>query len=124
VTLPVGIARGYLATRPVDVRKGHAGRAPIVQGLPGHDRCCGALVLFWSKRGDGVTCPIRDQTGLVPVCKKPEGGAFHGPNHGPKPSDGVLRLFPAQVSARFEGWDWRAVRAERRDVIPAQVRCR
>jgi len=57
-----------------------------------------------------VKCPIWDQTGLVLVCKKLEGGTFHWP----KPSNGVLRLSPAQFSALFEGLDWRAVRAERR----------
>jgi transposase len=34
--------------------------------------------------------------------------------HWPKPSDGVLRLSPAQFSALFEGLEWRALRAERR----------
>jgi transposase len=50
------------------------------------------------------------QTGLVLVYKKLEGGSFHWP----KPSDGVLRLSPAQFSVLFEGLNWRAVRAERR----------
>ena len=110
MTLPAGITRAYLATRPVDFRKGHAGLALIVQSVLGHDPYSGALFLFRSKRGDGVKCLIWDQTGLVLVYKKLEGGAFHWP----KPSDGVLRLSPAQFSALFEGLDWRAVRAERR----------
>lgn len=102
MTLPAGITRACLATRPVDFRKGHAGLALIVQSVMGHDPCSGALFLFRSKRGDGVRRPAWDQTGLVPVRKKPEGGAFHWP----KPSGGVLRLSPAQFSALLEGLDW------------------
>ena len=34
--LPGGINRAYLATRPVDFRKGHAGLALIVQSVLGH----------------------------------------------------------------------------------------
>ncbi|WP_217630610.1 IS66 family insertion sequence element accessory protein TnpB [Rhodobacter capsulatus] len=42
--------------------------------------------------------------------KKLEGGAFTWP----KSAAGVIRLSPAQFAALFEGVDWRAVRAERR----------
>ncbi|PQO21816.1 hypothetical protein C2I36_16345 [Rhodobacteraceae bacterium WD3A24] len=44
------------------------------------------------------------------IYKKLEGGAFQWPT----PSDGMIRLSPAQFSALFEGIDWRAVRAQRR----------
>lgn len=108
--LPGGIARACLATRPVDFRKGHAGLALIVQSVLGHDPCSGAVHLFRSKRGDRLRRLVWDRTGLVLVHKALEGGAFHWP----KPSDGVIRLSPAQVAALFEGIDWRAVRAERR----------
>jgi transposase len=110
VILPGGISRAYLATRPVDFRKGHASLALIVQSVLGHDPYSGAVYLFRSKRGDQLKCLVWDQTGLILVYKKLEGGGFHWP----KPSDGVLRLSPAQCAALFEGLDWRAVRRERR----------
>jgi len=110
VILPSGITRVYLATRPVDFRKGHAGLALIVQSVLGHDPYNGAIYLFRSKRGDQLKCLVRDQTGLVLIYKKLEGTAFHWP----KPADGVIRLSPAQFLALVEGLEWRAVRAERR----------
>ena len=108
--LPGGNYRVWLATRPVDFRKGHDGLAAVVQEKLGHDPFSGAIFVFRSKRGDRLKLVVWDQTGLVMVYKRLEGGAFHWP----KPADGVLRLTPAQFSALFEGLDWKAVRAERR----------
>lgn len=108
--LPGGPYRIYLATRPVDFRKGHAGLSLIVQEVLGRDPFNGAIYVFRSKRGDQLKCLVWDQTGLVLVYKKLEGGAFRWP----RPSDGTIRLSPAQFSALFEGLDFRAVRAERR----------
>lgn len=108
--LPGGKVRVWLATRPVDFRKGHDGLSAVVQETLGHDPHCGAVFVFRSKRGDRLKLLVWDQTGLVMVYKRLEGGAFHWP----KPADGVIRLSPAQFSALFEGLDWKAVRAERR----------
>ncbi|WP_031323773.1 IS66 family insertion sequence element accessory protein TnpB [Rhodobacter capsulatus] len=97
---------------PVGPRKPeeHAGLALVVQNVLGHDPYNGAVYLFRSKRGDQLKCLVWDQTGLILIYKKLEGGAFAWP----KPADGVIRLSPAQFAALFEGVDWRAVRAERR----------
>ena len=109
--LPGGPYQIYLATRPVDFRKQHAGLSLIVQEVLGRDPFGGAIFVFRSKRGDQMKCLVWDQTGLVLIYKKLEGGAFRWP----RPVDGmILRLSPAQFSALFEGIDWRAVRAERR----------
>ena len=108
--LPGGKCRVCLATRPVDFRKGHAGLSMIVQSVLGHDPFGGAVFVFRSKRGDQLKCLVWDGSGLVLIYKKLEGSAFHWP----KPSDGVIRLSPAQFAALFEGLDWKAVRSERR----------
>lgn len=108
--LPGGPYKIYVATRPVDFRKQHAGLSLIVQEVLGRDPFSGAIFVFRSKRGDQLKCLVWDQTGLVLVYKKLEGGAFRWP----KPADGMIQLSPAQFSALFEGLDWRAVRAERR----------
>jgi transposase len=105
--LPGGPYRIYVATRPVDFRKQHAGLSLIVQEVLGRDPFSGAIFVFRSKRGDQLKCLVWDQTGLVLVYKKLEGGAFRWP----KPADGTIRLSPAQFSALFEGLDWRAVQA-------------
>ena len=108
--LPGGKYHVYLATRPVDFRKGHAGLSLVVQTVLGHDPYSGAVFIFRSKRGDRAKILVWDQTGLVLVYKHLEGGSFHWP----RPADGVIKLTPAQFSALFEGLDWKAVRAERR----------
>jgi len=110
VILPGGKFRVYLATRPLDFRKGHAGLSLVVQNVLGYDPYSGAVFVFRSKRGDSLKCLVWDQTGLVMIYKKLEGGAFHWP----KPADGVIRLSPAQFAALVEGLDWKAVRSERR----------
>jgi len=108
--LPGGPYQVYLAMRPVDFRKGHAGLSLIVQEVLGRDPFSGTIFVFRSRRGDAIKCLVWDQTGLVLIYKKLEGGAFCWP----PPSDGVIRLSPAQFSTLFEGMDWRAVRAQRR----------
>ncbi len=92
--LPGGKCRVWLATRPVhasraplrDVRTGHDGLSGVVQPVLGHDPFCGAIFVFRSKRGDRLKRLVWDQTGLVMVCKRLEGGAFVWP----KPADGAI----------------------------------
>jgi transposase len=98
----------YLATRPVDFRKGQDGLSAIVQEMFGLDPFSGAAFVFRSKRADRVKILIWDQTGLVLAHKRLEGGKFVWPGV----RDGVMRLSPAQFAALFEGLDWRLVRPE------------
>jgi transposase len=108
--LPGGKYHVYLATRPVDFRKGHAGLSLVIQAVLGRDPYSGAVFVFRSKRGDRIKILVWDQTGLVLVYKHLEGGQFQWP----RPADGAIKLTPAQFAALFEGLDWKAVRAERR----------
>ena len=71
--LPGGPYRIYVATRPVDFRKQHAGLSLIVQEVLGRDPFSGAIFVFRSKRGDQLKCLVWDQTGLVLVYRKLEG---------------------------------------------------
>jgi transposase len=100
----------YVATRPVDFRKGHDGLAAAVQEMFGLDPFSGAAFVFRSKRADRIKILVWDRTGLVLVHKRLEGGKFVWP----QVRDGVMRLSPAQFAALFEGLDWRLVRPERR----------
>ena len=104
-----GALRVYVATRPVDFRKGHDGLAAVVQEMLGLDPFSGAAFVFRSKRADRIKLLIWDWTGLVLVHKRLEGGKFVWP----QVQDGVMRLSPAQFAALFEGLDWRLVRPER-----------
>lgn len=105
---PQGQLRIYVATRPVDFRKGIDGLALAVQEMMGLDPFCGAAFVFRAKRADRIKVLIWDQTGMVLVHKRLEGGKFVWP----QVRDGVMRMSPAQFAALFEGIDWRLVRPE------------
>jgi hypothetical protein len=63
--LPGGPYQVYLAMRPVDFRKGHAGLSLIVQEVLGRDPFSEAIFVFRSRRGDAIKGLVWDQTGLV-----------------------------------------------------------
>jgi transposase len=101
--------RIYVATRPIDFRRGHDGLAAAVQEMVGLDPFCGAAFVFRSKRADRIKLLVWDGSGLVLIHKRLEGGKFVWP----RVREGVMRMSPAQLSALFEGLDWRLVRPER-----------
>ena len=59
--LPGGKYHVYLATRPVDFRKGHAGLSLVIQTVLGPDPFSGAVFVFRSKRGDRIKILVWDQ---------------------------------------------------------------
>ena len=104
-----GSVKVFVATRPVDFRKGLDGLALAVQERFGMDPFCGAAFVFRAKRADRIKLLLWDQTGMVLVHKRLEGGKFVWP----QVRDGVMRMSGAQFAALFEGVDWRLVRPER-----------
>ena len=99
----------YVATRPVDFRRGIDGLAVTVQEMLGLDPYNGAAFVFRAKRADRIKILVWDRTGLVLVHKRLEGCKFVWP----QVRDGVMRISPAMFAALFEGLDWRLVRPER-----------
>ncbi len=97
----------YVATNPVDFRRGHDGLAATVQQELGADPFCGSVFVFRSKRGDRIKILFWDGTGLVLLYKRLEGGNFVWPSV----RDGIMRLSRGQFEALFEGLDWRRLRA-------------
>jgi len=79
---PHGQLRVYVATRPVDFRKGMDGLALVVQEVLGLDPFSGAAFVFRSKRADRIKVLIWDRTGLVLVHKRLEGCKFVWPRRG------------------------------------------
>jgi len=67
---PHGQLRVYVATRPVDFRKGMDGLAVAVQEMIGLDPFSGAAFVFRAKRTDRVKVLIWDRTGMVLVYKR------------------------------------------------------
>ena len=98
----------YMATRPVDFRRGLDGLAATVQEQLGLDPYSGAAFVFRAKRSDRIKILVWDRTGLVLVHKRLEGCKFVWPQL----RDGVMRISPAMFAALFEGLDWRLVRPE------------
>ena len=101
----------YVATRPVDFRKGHDGLAALVQQMFGLDPFSGAAFVFRAKRADRVKILVWDGSGLVLFWKRLEQGAFRWP----PVTDGVMRLTSAQLAALIDGMDWSRLHA--RDVV-------
>ena len=101
--------RIYIATRPVDFRKGLDGLAAVAQEILKLDPFSGAAFIFRAKRTDRVKILIWDGSGLILIYKRLEDGKFRWP----RIEDGVMKLSPAQLSALFEGLDWSKVRAVR-----------
>ena len=103
---PSQSVRIFLATKPVDFRKGHDGLAALVQSHLQMQPFDGAIYLFRAKRADRLKLIYWDGTGLVMAYKRLEQNTFKWP----KIRDGVLRLDPVQFEALFSGLDWRRVK--------------
>ena len=88
--LPGGRFQIFVATRPVDFRKGMDGLAAVVQQQLRLDPFCGAVFVFRARRADRVKLLVW-----------------------PRIEDGVMRLSPGQLGALFEGLDWKRVHSRR-----------
>jgi transposase len=102
--------RIYMATQPLDFRKGMDGLAAAVQEVLQLDPFSGTAFIFRAKRADRIKILIWDGSGLILISKRLEDGRFRWP----RIEEGVMRLSPAQLSALFEGLDWTKVRALRK----------
>lgn len=102
---PAQTMQVYIATRPVDFRKGHDGLAAVVASELGLDPHSGIVVIFRAKRGDRIKVLLWDGTGLVMCYKRLEQGKFFWPAI----RDGVMQLSRAQYGALFDGLNWQRV---------------
>ena len=108
LTPPAGLAV-YVATRPVDFRKGAHGLALLAKETLGHDPMNGLAVVFRAKRADRVKIVVWDGSGLVMYWKRLEKGGFKWPPI----VDGVMRMNAAQMAALLAGMDWTRMHAPR-----------
>lgn len=107
--VPSGRMQVFVATRPVDFRKGMDGLAALVERELGLDPFSGAIYVFRAKRGDRIKVLVWDGSGLVLGYKRLEAGKFAWPAI----RDGIMRLSRAQFEALVEGLDWRRVYGRR-----------
>lgn len=95
----------YLASAPVDFRKGMDGLAGYVASNYDLDPYSGALFIFRSKSGDKIKVLVWDGTGLVLIHKRLDGRKFIWPSM----SGGNISISRTQFEALFEGVDWRRI---------------
>jgi transposase len=75
LSLPPSV-RVFVATQPVDGRKGADSLMAIVRDLLGHDPLSGHLYVFFSRRCDRVRIVYWDRTGIAMWTSGLSGGAF------------------------------------------------
>src|SRR4051794_41870426 len=94
LTAPAGLMI-YVATRPVDFRKGADGLALLAKETLGHDPMKGVAVVFRAKRADRGKIVVWDGSGLVLYWKRLGGSGFKWPPGG----GGVMRMKAPAFSA-------------------------
>lgn len=102
--IPAGV-KVYLASQPVDFRKGPDGLVGLVRDA-GADPFNGALYVFRAKRADRVKIVWWDGTGLCLYAKRLEKAAFCWPPIG----NTRVKMSYAQLLALIDGMDWKRVR--------------
>jgi transposase len=116
IAAPVGV-RIFLASRPVDFRRGAFSLAALVQLVLAADPFAGDLYVFRSRRADRVKILLHDGTGLCLYAKTLDRGRFTWP----PVCDGVIRLSAAQLAMLVEGLPWDRVRP--REIARPQAVC-
>jgi transposase len=105
--IPSGGFRIFLASEPVDFRKGMDGLVAHIAGQFDLDPFDGAIWIFRSRRADRLKLIVWDGTGLVLVLKRLEDGRFVWPKPQSGLPSGPLTLSKVQFEALFAGMDWR-----------------
>lgn len=101
----------FLATDPVDLRRGHDGLCSLVKNTLGLDAFAGHLFVFVGRRGDRVKVLFWDRGGFVLYYKRLARGRFRMP-HVPAGADRVV-LDGTELAMLLGGFDVaRAQRAE------------
>ena len=107
LTLPPSV-RIYLATEPVDLRRGHDGLSAIVHGQWGMDLFGGHLFVFLGRRRDRCKILFFDRGGLVLYYKRLERGRFRMPR---VTGDGrSVEMDGTELAMLLDGIDVRSVR--------------
>lgn len=78
LSLPPSV-RVFVATQPVDGRKGVDSLAGIIRSVFIHDPLSGHLYVFFSRRLDRVRIVYWDRNGFAMWMKRLERGRFHAP---------------------------------------------
>jgi transposase len=105
---PSPSVRVYLATEPVDLRRGHDGLCALVRAMYGRDPYDGSVFAFVGRRGDRIKLLYWDRGGFVLVYKRLEQGRFRLP-HVPADASSVT-LDASSLAMLLDGVDLASVR--------------
>ena len=108
LSLPPSV-RVFVATQPVDGRKGIDSLMVIVRDVFGHDPLTGHLFVFFSKRCDRVRIVYWDRSGFAMWMKRLERGRFR-PSFSTDGRLGVNSMEAAELALIIEGLDLRGAR--------------
>jgi len=78
LTLATGV-KVFMATEPVDLRRGHDGLCALVRGTLALDPFAGHLFVFVGRRGDRIKVLFWDRGGFVVYYKRLARGRFRMP---------------------------------------------
>jgi transposase len=107
LTLPSSV-RVYLATEPVDLRRGHDGLVAIVRGIWRLNPYDGHLFVFLGRRLDRVKILVWDRNGFVLYYKRLSQGRFRMPKVPDKASR--VELDATTLAMLLDGIDVKYVR--------------
>jgi transposase len=108
LTLAAGL-KVFLATEPVDLRRGHDGLCSLVRNVLAMDPLDGHLFVFIGRRGDRVKVLFWDRGGFVLYYKRLARGRFRMPRV-PEGADRVV-LDATELAMLLGGFD--VARAQR-----------
>ena len=117
LTLPPSV-RVYLATAPVDMRKGYDGLVALVQHTWKLDPFSGHLFVFLARNGARVKILAWDRGGFILYCKRLEQGRFKLPRI--EPGTAQVTIDGTMLAMLLDGLDVAAVQAPKRWVPPSQ----
>ena len=104
-----------VATKPIDLRKGHDGLAALVKNELRKDPFTGTFFVFRAKKADRLKLLYWDGSGLMHASPAGQRMAYKPLEEHiftwPAVKDGVMNLGHAQFEALFSGLDWRRARA-------------
>lgn len=95
--------RVFLATEPVDMRRGHDGLCALVTGRFRLDPYCGQVFVFVGKRGDRIKAIYWDRGGFVLYYKRLAKGRFQPPR--PVAGADHILLDDTELSMLLGGFD-------------------
>jgi transposase len=101
--IPTGV-QIYVALEPVDMRLSFDRLAGLTKEHVGYDARCGALFIFFGRRGDALKVLFFDGSGMVIFYKRLDRGTFKVPEaHGK--TVGHIEIDEATLDALLDGID-------------------